>query len=90
MSLLLIRLIMGSESLDYLQATSYTVLLALFILFPKDCVLLLASALLWSRAVTLNYLLMLKAWWIYRQISKDLAKLGLPVPAFKFTPIWKR
>jgi hypothetical protein len=81
---------MDFESLIYLQVTSYVVLVGLFVLFPKDCILLLAMVPLWIKAVVLNYSLMLKAWMVHRQISKDFASMGLPPPAFKFTPIWKR
>lgn len=38
----------------------------------------------------LNYFLMAKAYFIHRQICSDLRKLGLPVPPFRFTPIWQR
>lgn len=65
-------------------------LLLLFAAFPEDCVIFAGLAKVWVFSRFLNYYLMFKAWLMYRQLRADMAKMGMPVPPFKFTPIWQR
>lgn len=81
---------MGSESGFFSQAITYAVLVALVVLYPQDFFNLVSWVLLSTRALLLNYFLMFKAWLMYRQICRDFASIGLPKPAFKFTPTWDR
>jgi hypothetical protein len=81
---------MGSESGIYSQAVTYGVLVGLVALYPQDCLNLVALVSLRVRALLLNYFLMFRAWLMYRQICRDFASIGLPKPAFKFTPLWER
>lgn len=81
---------MGFESDIYSQAITYAVLIGLVALYPQDCLNSVALVLLRIRVVLLNYFLMFRAWLMYRQICRDLASIGLPKPAFKFTPLWDR
>jgi hypothetical protein len=81
---------MGFESFDSYQFTFCIILVATFALFPGDFALAVAGVLVAVNTLFLNYLLMFRAWRLHRQSAKDFASIGLPVPAFKFTPIWKR
>lgn len=81
---------MGSESGLYSQAVAYAVLVGLVALYPRDCLNLVSLILLRVRMLSLNYFLMFRAWLMYRQICRDFASIGLPKPAFKFTPLWER
>ena len=62
----------------------------LFYLYPQDFLYAFDRAWVWLSVRILNYYLMFEAWKLYRTISLDRAKMGLPVTAFSFTPIWER
>jgi len=32
----------------------------------------------------------IKAYLLYRALKKDLARLGMALPPFRFTPLWER
>lgn len=69
----------------------YILAIAAFIaLFPVDSQNAVALAALWVKVLILNYYLMFRAYLMYRQMKSDLAKIGVPFPAFKFVPIWER
>ena len=65
-------------------------LLLLVASFPEDCIVFAGLVKAWVYSRILNYYLMFRAWLMYCQIRADLAKIGLPVPPFKFVPIWQR
>jgi hypothetical protein len=73
-----------------LQITCYAVLTALVILYPKDCLLAPAYLGILLKLVLVNYWMMFQAWQMHRRLAADFAKIGLPMPAFKFIPIWER
>jgi hypothetical protein len=81
---------MGFEDLSYDGSIFCIVLVALFALFPEDFALAVAYATSYAKDLTLNYVLMFRAWRLHRQTVRDFASIGLPPPAFHFTPIWKR
>ena len=81
---------MAFESFDSYQFTFCIILVATFALFPGDFALAVAGVLVAVNTLFLNYSLMFRAWRLHRQSAKDFASIGLPVPAFEFTPIWKR
>ena len=81
---------MGFEGFDYYQFTFCVILVATFALFPGDFALTVHYAPVCVKILFLNYSLMFRAWRLHRQLAKDFASIGLPVPAFKFTPVWKR
>lgn len=66
------------------------VLIALVLLFPADCIIFAGIVRAWVFSRILNYYLMFQAWRMYRQIRADMTKMGVPVPPFKFVPIWQR
>ena len=81
---------MDFEGFSYYQFTFCVILVAIFALFPGDFALAVYHVPICVKILFLNYLLMFRAWRLHRQLAKDFASIGLPVPAFKFTPIWKR
>lgn len=62
----------------------------LFVLNPEDFVYFCEFLLVKAKMVALNYYLMYQAWIAYRLLAKSCTKMGLPLPAFHFVPIWKR
>lgn len=66
------------------------VLAAFVVLFPVDTDIGLKFVPLWIYTRILNYYLMFRAYLMYRQLRSDFAKIGMPMPAFKFVPIWER
>jgi hypothetical protein len=81
---------MDFDAINNAQLVSWFVLAAFVVMYPKDAMMLPVYVLLRVGLVVLNCFLMLQAWRIHRQIRADFAKLGLPPPAFHFTPIWDR
>lgn len=65
-------------------------ILAFYLVLPADFYLLTETGIITLKLVVLNYYLMFQAWWLHRLICKDLARIGMAKPAFKFTPIWER
>lgn len=65
-------------------------ILAFYLLLPTDFYLFVETCILSVKVVVLNYYLMFQAWRMYRLICRDMARIGMPKPAFKFTPIWER
>lgn len=66
------------------------VIVTFVVLFPLDTDLGIEYIRIWTISRILNYYLMFRAWMMYRQLKADMAKLGVPMPAFKFVPIWER
>jgi hypothetical protein len=81
---------MDFEEFNYYQFTFCIAMVATFVVFPEDFALAVLYAPICVKTLILNYVLMFRAWRLYRRLAKDFASIGLPVPAFKFTPIWKR
>lgn len=65
-------------------------ILGFYLVLPVDFYLFVETCLITLRLVVLNYYLMFQAWRLHRLICKDLARIGMAKPAFKFTPIWER
>lgn len=70
--------------------TCILVVLVFAFLYPIDFVNIGSYAWLWVATRALNYYLMFRAYMMYRQLKSDLGKMGMPMPAFKFIPIWER
>lgn len=69
----------------------YFIVIAVFLaLYPEDCLNASNYIFLWLATRILNYYLMFQAYMMYRRLRSDFAKMGLPMPAFKFIPIWER
>jgi hypothetical protein len=66
------------------------VVIAFIVLFPIDASNGVTLAWLWLLTRALNYYLMFRAYLMYLRLRSDFAKLGMPMPAFKFIPIWER
>ena len=90
MSYLFILLKMDFEQFNYYQFTFCFASVLAFVLFPEDFALFVFFVPACLNVLFLNYILMFRAWRLHRRLRKDFASIGLPVPAFKFTPIWKR
>lgn len=65
-------------------------ILAFYLVLPEDFYLLVENCIITLKLVVLNYYLMFQAWRMHRLICKDLARIGMAKPVFKFTPIWER
>jgi hypothetical protein len=65
-------------------------LVLLVALWPQDCLNVSRFTWLWVLTRILNYYLMIQAYMMYRRLRSDFGKMGLPMPAFKFIPIWER
>ena len=65
-------------------------ILAFYIVLPADSYLFVELCIIRLKELVLNYYLLFQAWRFYRANCKDLARLGWPKPAFKFTPLWER
>lgn len=70
--------------------TFLLVILAFAVLFPIDASNGAMLITLWIYTRLLNYYLMFHAYLMYRRLRSDFAKIGMPMPAFKFVPIWER
>lgn len=70
---------------------AYLIVIAAFVvLFPVDASNGVTLVWLWLLTRVLNYYLMFRAYMMYLRLRSDFAKLGMPMPAFKFVPIWER
>lgn len=65
-------------------------ILAFYLVLPTDFYLFVEGSIISAKLVVLNYYLMFQAWRIYRLICQDMVRIGMPKPAFKFTPLWER
>jgi hypothetical protein len=66
------------------------IILVFYLVLPVDFYLLVETCSLSVKMLVLNYYLMFQAWRIHRLICRDLARIGMAKPAFKFTPLWER
>ena len=65
-------------------------IVGLYILFPDESYFYAEKTILQAKVVFMNYYLMAQAFVMYRKISAEARKMGMPTPAFRFTPIWRR
>jgi hypothetical protein len=78
------------SAFTYTEITAWALLVAIVLMYPRDTMMLFGYLGLKISLVCLNCFLLIQAWRIHRQLCSDLAKMGLPKPAFHFTPIWDR
>jgi len=76
--------------MNSLQVYLVTLVAALIVLYPQDAANLSAYLGLQARLHVLNLVMLCKAWLMYRALSRDLAKLGVAPPPFRFVPLWER
>lgn len=78
--------------MDYelLQAAIVVTAATFIVLYPQDSFNLALAIPLSVKTFCFNYFLMFRAWLLYRQLCRDFDSMGLPRPAFKFTPLWER
>ena len=81
---------MDFDILTYAEMSVWSILIAIVFIYPKDILMLLGYIGLKIVLIGLNCFLMVQAWRLHRQLCSDLAKMGLPKPAFHFIPIWDR
>ena len=74
----------------YTEITAWCIIIAVVLVYPKDILMLFGYIGLKAALICLNCFLIIQAWRIHKQLCSDLAKMGLPKPAFHFTPIWDR
>jgi len=69
---------------------TWSFLVCLVVLFPQDAAVFSSLVFVKTRLVILNAVMFVKAYLLYRALSKDLATMGLALPPFRFTPLWER
>lgn len=68
----------------------YAVLIVLFVSFPAECMDWVLWVSVWLKAHVMNIVLFVKSYFMYRALRRDLAKIGVAIPPFRFTPVWER
>lgn len=76
--------------MDEFAAIACLVIVGVYILFPEESYFYAERTILQVKVVAMNYYLMAQAFVMYRKISAEARKMGMPTPAFRFTPIWRR
>lgn len=76
--------------MNELAATACLIVVGAYLLYPDESYFYTEKTILQIKVVALNYYLMAQAFLMHRKISAEARKMGMPIPAFRFTPIWRR
>ena len=75
---------------DNIGAIGCILLLTIYAIYPNECYFHAEKIIIQVKVLAFNYYLMLLAYLAYRKISADHRRMGVPIPVFHFTPIWRR
>jgi hypothetical protein len=76
--------------MEYIAHVVSLLLVAIYAFYPNESYFYAEKTILQIKVVVLNYYMMAYAFLMYRKISAEARKMGMPTPAFHFTPIWRR
>ena len=76
--------------MNELATAACLVTVGAYLLYPDESYFYAEKTILQVKLVLLNYYLMAQAFLMYRKVSGEARKMGMPIPAFRFTPIWRR
>jgi hypothetical protein len=76
--------------MEYTPCLISLLLVAAYLFCPDEFYFYAEKTILQIKVVALNYYLMASAFLMHRKISAEARRMGMPTPAFRFTPIWRR
>lgn len=76
--------------MNELAVTACLIVVSIYLLYPDESYFYTEKTILQVKVVALNYYLMVQAFLMHWKISAEARKMGMPTPAFRFTPIWRR